>query len=49
MHNRLVNTSGKRVEEMVLLDENLLKCKSVNSNLLLSTLHTGVLVTIYVY
>ena len=25
---RLVNTSGKRVEDLVLLDENLLKCKN---------------------
>ena len=27
MRNRLVNTSGKKEEELVLLDENLLKCK----------------------
>lgn len=26
MRNRLVNTSGKRIEDLVLLDENLLKC-----------------------
>ena len=27
MRNRLVSTSGKRVEDLVLLDENLLKCE----------------------
>ena len=30
MRNRLVSTSGKRVEDLVLLDENLLKCKPLS-------------------